>query len=81
MVVIEMTTLPQVFRDFLVGIPHALAAKPRWHRVVIGAVIAHRAVRFQAFLESGAIVLCTVTRRRVNQTRAILKRHVVSCNH
>ncbi len=76
-----MPALSQVLRDFLVGIPHALAAKPRWHRVVIGAVIADRAVRFQAFLESGAIVLCTVSWRCVNQTRAILKRHVVSCNH
>ena len=72
-VVHQMSTLGDVLKNGFIGFPNRDAAQPLRHSVVIGSVVAHRAIGLKTFLAASAPIFLAVARRSVHKTSSIFK--------
>ena len=76
----QVAARAQTLGDLGIGSPNRLAAQPIGNGVVVGAVLAHRAIRRKAFLQTSAIVISAVARSGVHQAGAVLERDIVGAH-
>ena len=76
----EMARVAKSFDDFRIGIPDRLAGEPTGHIPIEAAIGLDRAVDFEAFAQTGPIVVGAVAGRYVDQPRAIFECYVLRSN-